>query len=141
MKYNQPEQLEDSSYLTTSESAILTAIGKGTVEIYTQVENNEVAREFINKVLAEIDFTAATLIVYENYHNVERFPEWMRECEVPINLRYDQIGSYITNIALRGYWTDGDNGRIVLYIRPLWDIEHCIYLEWDSARKWLKVDC
>lgn len=69
--------------------------------------------------------------VYEHYLEMQQHTEWLQECGVPEHLSVAELQNYIRSRSLV-VSRDDHNGEPVyssgVYVSPLWDIEHGIYL-------------
>lgn len=69
--------------------------------------------------------------VYEHYQRTAKDRQWMKSCGVPIGLDRKGIVPYLRNrriVVERDGEVDG-----VIFIDPLWDVEHKIYLRLEDG--------
>ena len=145
IKFLKPELTSDGPYLVTCERPLSTEFGNIVVDIEIDSKPNDIrAIEYemnghFNKAKSHLQ--DAWAYVFKNYRDCSINEKWMKQCGVPIGLSINELDKYITDISFRGYWKNGRCDEVVLYFRPLWDTEHCIYLELIDGLRWLVVDC
>ena len=76
-------------------------------------------------------------LIISEYSHFCKFESWMSELKIPIDLEWPVINDYISDYTIFGYF-NSENQKIVeeyrLYVRPQWDLEHCIFIGIENGK-------